>query len=450
MLLPSTSIGGHGSSDTTREGVSRRDFVKSSLAAGVAAGAAAGSVVAQTRPAEAQQPPVNPMGRTWWPSPWGAERRARSQQPHDAGQGARGGPTHQDGPHLSAEPGARGPAFRCSARGTCRSRSPAGRRAGRSGRTCCSTTTRCSAARSARSARSSTGSATSPNKVGNDIRYYNGLTQEQVGGAYGLQKLGIHNLRPVLHARHHARRRDVQGHGAPADRLHHHRGGRHAATLRAQGLREPGEGDAVLFHTGHSKLWKKFNDEYNKGCPGPGQDRGELARRSRKIAVVGADTWPVEAVPGEDANRPFECHSIWLTMNGIFINENLNLDELVARPRVRVRVVVQPADAEGRDRLSRQLGRHRRSHRESDDEGPICFVGPSTAGSTYREVRLAGCLRAPPRSWTPLTALARVLRQAVSARDRANTSVRKRRGAGTGGSARGPRSGSRSSRRSGG
>ncbi len=49
--------------------------------------------------------------------------------------------------------------------------------------------------------------------------------------------------------------------------------------------------------------------------------------------VVGADTWPVEAVPGEDSKRPFECHSIWLTMNGIYINENLNLEPL-AKDRV--------------------------------------------------------------------------------------------------------------------
>ena len=31
-------------------------------------------------------------------------------------------------------------------------------------------------------------------RVGNTIRYYNGLTQEQVGGAYGLQKLGLTHL----------------------------------------------------------------------------------------------------------------------------------------------------------------------------------------------------------------------------------------------------------------
>jgi kynurenine formamidase len=35
-------------------------------------------------------------------------------------------------------------------------------------------------------------------------------------------------------------------------------------------------------------------------------------------------------VPGEDADIPFACHAIWITMNGIFINENLNLEELAA------------------------------------------------------------------------------------------------------------------------
>jgi hypothetical protein len=165
------------------------------------------------------------------------------------------------------------------------------------------------------------------NKVGNAIRYYNGFTQEQVGGAYGLQKLGIHNLGPIFTR---GIMLDVAAFKA-TDRLPTNYVITMAdvmGTLRMQGTREPGEGDVVLFHTGHSKLWKKFNDEYNKGCPGPGKTVANWLV-DKKIMVVGADTWPVEAVPGEDANRPFECHSIWITMNGIYINENLNLDGLV-------------------------------------------------------------------------------------------------------------------------
>jgi kynurenine formamidase len=103
-------------------------------------------------------------------------------------------------------------------------------------------------------------------------------------------------------------------------------------TLRRQNIREPGEGDAVIFHTGHGKLWMKDNAEYNKGCPGSGITAGKWLAE-KKIAVVGADTWPVEAVPGENPDIPFGCHTIWIPMNGIYINENLDTEPL-ARDRV--------------------------------------------------------------------------------------------------------------------
>jgi kynurenine formamidase len=162
--------------------------------------------------------------------------------------------------------------------------------------------------------------------VGDTIRYYNGLTQAQVGGAYGLQKLGVHNLKPFFTrgilldiAAHKGVDRLPINYIVTMDDV--------TQTLRRQGTREPGEGDAVLFRTGHIKLWKKDNAEYNKGCPGPSNTVAKWLVE-KKICVVGADSWPVEAVPGENPNRPFECHVIWITMNGIFINENLNLEDL--------------------------------------------------------------------------------------------------------------------------
>jgi len=160
------------------------------------------------------------------------------------------------------------------------------------------------------------------------IRYYNGLPQDEVGSAYGLKKLGIEHLKPFFTR------------GILLDVLAVKGGERLPigyvitmsdvrATLQRQGTREPGEGDAVLFRTGHGKLWKKDNTEFNEGCPGPGATVGKWLAE-RKVAVVGGDTWPVEAVPGEDNDIPFACHAIWLTMNGIFINENLDLEELAA------------------------------------------------------------------------------------------------------------------------
>jgi hypothetical protein len=65
------SVGVAGAGDQDDE-VSRRDFVKAGFAAGVAAGLAAGAVAGTSGPAEAQAP-ANPMGRTWWPSPWGPD-----------------------------------------------------------------------------------------------------------------------------------------------------------------------------------------------------------------------------------------------------------------------------------------------------------------------------------------------------------------------------------------
>ena len=160
------------------------------------------------------------------------------------------------------------------------------------------------------------------------LRYYNGFPQEEVGSAYGLKKLGAEHLRPFFTR---GILLDVLalkgGERLPGDYVVTLDDVR--ATLRRQGIREPGEGDVVLFRTGHGKLWKKDNAEYNKTSPGPGITVGRWLA-DRKIAVVGADNWPVEAVPGENPDLIFACHAIWLTLNGIFINENLDLEALAA------------------------------------------------------------------------------------------------------------------------
>ena len=310
--------------------VSRRDFVKSSLAAGVAAGAAAGSVVAQTRPAEAQAPPANPMGRNWWPSPWGPndERGANNRMtPAKALEAARLIKTGRTYP-LSQVLETGIPLF--GARHVSIT-IPGGPTGGPFGTHVLYYNDEMFSGEIGQIGSQFDGLGHIANKVGNDIRYYNGLTQEQVGGAYGLQKLGIHNLRPFftrgimldvatfkgtdrLPINYIITRRRRHGHAARAGPARARRGRRGAVPHRPQ------------------QALEEVQRRVQQGLPRARQDRGQLARR-QKIAVVGADTWPVEAVPGEDANRPFECHSIWLTMNGIFINENLNLDELV-RDRV--------------------------------------------------------------------------------------------------------------------
>ena len=62
----------------SEEGVSRRDFVKGGLVAGMTAGMAASDAVGGMRQAEAQT--TNPMGKEWWPSPWGADDEIGASQ----------------------------------------------------------------------------------------------------------------------------------------------------------------------------------------------------------------------------------------------------------------------------------------------------------------------------------------------------------------------------------
>ncbi|WP_287241376.1 MULTISPECIES: cyclase family protein [unclassified Okeania] len=100
------------------------------------------------------------------------------------------------------------------------------------------------------------------------------------------------------------------------------------------------QGDVVIFYTGHGKYWGKdwdsLNPEqkaknrqiFNSGRPGPGITSCRYLSRL-KIAMVGSDTWGTEAAPGEDPNRPADCHIEWIVKHGITIFENLDVSQLI-------------------------------------------------------------------------------------------------------------------------
>jgi kynurenine formamidase len=91
---------------------------------------------------------------------------------------------------------------------------------------------------------------------------------------------------------------------------------------------DPEPGDAVLFHTGWGRHWDE-PDTYLSGEPGPGC---ELAAwlAERRIALTGCDTWSYGPVPPEDPERPFRVPQILNIDHGIFVVENLDLEELAA------------------------------------------------------------------------------------------------------------------------
>ena len=105
-------------------------------------------------------------------------------------------------------------------------------------------------------------------------------------------------------------------------------------------------GDAVFLHTGWGKLWGKDNAKYNSGQPGPNACAAEwLAKLSPML--VGADNWGIEVRPNPNKDLVFPVHQIMITINGIFLLENMDLE---ARARDRVHefaFIIQPLKLKG-------------------------------------------------------------------------------------------------------
>lgn len=155
--------------------------------------------------------------------------------------------------------------------------------------------------------------------------FYNGNKLSEFGDAYGLKKLGIENVgviftRGVLLdvAAYKGVERIDAGYIVTVDDI---------TGMLAKEKIEIQAGNVVLFHTGHGKLWMKDNAKYLAGGPGPGITAIKWLIE-KKIVMVGADTAPVEAMPGENKDMFVEGHQHLLVRNGIHIHENLDLSEL--------------------------------------------------------------------------------------------------------------------------
>ena len=164
-------------------------------------------------------------------------------------------------------------------------------------------------------------------RIGNDDYFYNGFKRSEFANAYGHMKLGVENVGPIFTrgilldvAGHRKTDRLPAGYAITPDELQ--------ACLDATKLKiRPG--DAVFIHTGHGGLWMKDNEAYGAGEPGIGMAAARWLT-DKKIVLVGADSWAIEAVPPEDPDRPFPVHQWNLVRNGIYHLENLDLSEIAA------------------------------------------------------------------------------------------------------------------------
>jgi kynurenine formamidase len=105
-------------------------------------------------------------------------------------------------------------------------------------------------------------------------------------------------------------------------------------------------GDAVVIHTGWSRLWGKDNARYVKTNPGIGVAAAEWLAKQDPM-LVGGDNWSVEVGPNPDPAVNLPVHQVMLVVNGIHLLENMRLAELVAARVYEFALVLQPLKIQG-------------------------------------------------------------------------------------------------------
>ncbi len=176
--------------------------------------------------------------------------------------------------------------------------------------------------------------------------FYNGHFLEDFKSPYGLQKLGVENIKPivtrgilidiagykdmeVLGNSYEVTVADVRG------------------ALARQGIAEESikPGDALFFRYGWSKHWND-HDTYNTNPPGIGM---EVARWvvEMKASMIGSDHWSTEVIPNPDSRLAFPVHQELITKNGVWNLENMVFDSLIADSVHEFMFVFTPIRFEG-------------------------------------------------------------------------------------------------------
>ena len=162
--------------------------------------------------------------------------------------------------------------------------------------------------------------------IGIEDLYFNCNRGRDFAQVDGLKKLGIENV-PAIATR--AVLLDMAGYlntnmvkeGVAFNRLEID------GAMKRQGIKGIEKGDVVLFHTGWMSLLGKDGKRFIDANPGLGRD-GASYLASLGVVAVGADTANFEVIPFEQGSGDYEVHQILLALNGIYILENLKLDEM--------------------------------------------------------------------------------------------------------------------------
>ena len=106
-------------------------------------------------------------------------------------------------------------------------------------------------------------------------------------------------------------------------------------------------GDAVMINTGWGKQYNvKEKGNYLKSSTGIGIEAGEWLIKQNPM-LVGTDTCCVEVrpYPGQKINLPI--HAMFLIVNGVYLIENLKLDQLAAARAYETAYIMEPLKIDG-------------------------------------------------------------------------------------------------------
>ncbi len=156
-------------------------------------------------------------------------------------------------------------------------------------------------------------------------RWYNGAELGTMANVYGLQKNGVEKVGPCITRGVLIDVAGLKGRTLKKGEVIYVKDVE--ACIKKAGIAPVGEGDAVIFHTGWGQYW---NDPatFNAGCPGIGIEVAKYMV-NKNVALLAADTWPVDVIPGEDPNGAFDVHNYSQTVNGLWYLENLSHETMV-------------------------------------------------------------------------------------------------------------------------
>ena len=163
--------------------------------------------------------------------------------------------------------------------------------------------------------------------LGENGVYYNCNHAKNFSALGGLTKLGIENVPPIV-------TRGIVLDIAAHYGVDHLKAGQYFSVEDVKAVEKSQEtpireGDVVLFHTGWTDAMLE-SDPVAWATAEPGQSEGVAAyMASKKVVAVGADTWGVDVIPPQVAERPYQGHVVYLKENGIYIFEAMNTGPLV-------------------------------------------------------------------------------------------------------------------------